>query len=354
MLEALMIRPLALLVAALFPWVVGFAAEPSAGEAGKKVKAIAGKAEFLRLLPKPFAILKAVDPKAGNVTLLMDGEKEAKVWPVEQDAEIKVGGWWGRLEQLHTGDRVWVWLKLSRKKTPVAVVMVADEVSEFDMHSSLREKKGQRPKFTSEQIEAKRVEQKAWLRKRWCEDGLPGTLTLHHLFNGELEIALDHEAVRWGRSLRPGDDVHLLADPPIKAVVKSVAPWRERTVVRLVVGELESSDLHVGQRVTVKMIPPAEADEKSPYPLDIDRPRTKAERIEWFLASTYCTCGVSKDTCTGHFYTLASCNPNGCGAPNHRREEVGKMIDRGLTDRQILDQLLKDSGPLLLRPHLLP
>ena len=63
---------------------------------------------------------------------------------------------------------------------------------------------------------------------------------------------------------------------------------------------------------------------------------------------------MSKDTCTGHFYTLASCNPNGCGQPAHRRDEIGKMIDRGLTDRQILDELVKESGPLLLRPHLLP
>jgi hypothetical protein len=327
---------------------------PGAGDPARKVKEIAGTAEFLRLLPKPFATLKGVNPKDNTVTLLLDGDKLSKVWPVEPDAEIKVSGWWGRLEQLRIGERVWVWLKLSRKKEPVAVVMIADEISEFDMHASLRQKKGETPKFTAEQIAQKRGEQKVWLRNRWAEGGLPGTLLMHHVFSGELEISLDHEAMRWGRSLRAGDVVHLQAEPPIKAVVKAVAAWRERTVVRLVVGELESSELRVGQRLKVVMTPPADPDENSPYPLDIDRPRTKGERIEWFLASTYCTCGVSKDTCTGHFYTLASCNPNGCGSPRHRREEVGRMIDRGLTDRQILDELLKDSGPLLLRPHLLP
>jgi hypothetical protein len=93
----------------------------------------------------------------------------------------------------------------------------------------------------------------------------------------------------------------------------------------------------------------------SPYPPDIDRPRTNAERVEWFLASTYCTCGVGRDICTDHFYTLASCNPNGCGMPNARRQEVAKMIDRGMTDRQIFDEeLVKTNGPLLLRPHLKP
>ena len=90
------------------------------------------------------------------------------------------------------------------------------------------------------------------------------------------------------------------------------------------------------------------------YPPDLGRPRSKAERVEWFLASTYCTCGVSKDVCTGHFYTLASCNPNGCGKPNTRRAEIAEMIDRGLTDRLIFDALLKEAGPLLLRPHLMP
>jgi hypothetical protein len=30
------------------------------------------------------------------------------------------------------------------------------------------------------------------------------------------------------------------------------------------------------------------------------------------------------------------------------------MIDRGLTDRQVLDELLKEDGPLLFRPHLRP
>jgi hypothetical protein len=322
--------------------------------ANKQVKAIAGTAEFLRLLPKPFATVTRIDPDARTVSLLADGEKEAKTWPVEPDAEVKVAGWWGRLAQFKSGDRVWVWLKLDRKKSPTSVVMIADDVSEFDMHGSLKLKKGETPRIAAEEVEKKRLEQRAWLRRQWTEEGLPGTLAFHHVFSGELELALDHEAMRWGRSLTPGDTVYLQAAPPIKAVVKAVTPWRERTVVRLVVGELESSELKSGQRLALKMTPPAETVEASLYPPDIDRARSKADRIEWFLASTYCTCGVSKDICTGHFYTLASCNPNGCGMPNARRDELAEMIDRGMTDRQIFDALLKQAGPLLLRPHLMP
>jgi hypothetical protein len=318
-------------------------------------KEIAGTAEFLRLLPKPWATVKAVDPKGRTLALLLDGEREVKTWPVEPDAEVKVGGWWGRLEQFRAGDRVWVWMKLNRKRSPVSVVMLADEVSELDMHSSLRKlPSGEKPKYTAEQIEAKRTAQQTWLRQRWAEDGLPGTLSFHHVFSGELELTLDHEAMRWGRSLHAGDVVHLVAEPPIKGVVKTVSPWRERTVVRLVVGELEASELKIGQRLGLKMSPPAEVADIGLYPPDIDKPRSGAERVEWFLASVYCSCGVGKDTCTGHFYTLASCNPNGCGMPNHTRAAVRKMIDGGLTDRQIFDALVKEHGPILLKAHLAP
>jgi hypothetical protein len=94
--------------------------------------------------------------------------------------------------------------------------------------------------------------------------------------------------------------------------------------------------------------------ESAALPPDIGQPRSKAERVEWFLASIYCTCGVPGDVCTGHFYTLASCNPNGCGMPNMMRREIAEMIDKGMTDRQIFEAILKEQGPGLLRPHLMP
>ena len=86
----------------------------------------------------------------------------------------------------------------------------------------------------------------------------------------------------------------------------------------------------------------------------IDQPKTREERIDWFLANIYCTCGVGGDGCTGHFYTLASCNPNGCGAPNATRQYIGSKIDEGLSNHAIFEALLKQRGPQMLRPHLLP
>jgi hypothetical protein len=309
----------------------------------KAMMEVAGAAEFLRLLPKPYGTVKAVDPKANTVTLLLDGEKVAKVWPVEPDAEVKVHGWWGRLDQFKPGDRAWVWLKLDRHKNPKSVAMIADEASERDVHDSVQ------PTAFADS----RVAQKRWLRDRWSAEGLPCTLSVNHVFGGELDVLLDHEAIRWGRALSTGDKVELLADGLIPAVVKHVAPWRERTVVRLVVGELAAADLAVGQRVHLKVPSLPQDVDESLYPPDVDRPRTPAERAEWFLCSIYCTCAIDKEICTGQFYTLASCNPNGCGSPQATRKEVLKFIEQGKTDKQIWDELKSSRGALMAKPHLM-
>jgi hypothetical protein len=200
----------------------------------------------------------------------------------------------------------------------------------------------------------RKADQKATLRKIWTDKGLPGTVVFLHRFSGEMDFMLDHEAMRWGRSLKPGDAVRLQTQIPIAAVVKQVSPWRERTELRLVVAAADLGDLTPGQRLALHMTPPPAEVDQAVLPPDLDRPRAKAERIEWFLASIYCPCGVNGDTCTGDFYTLASCNPNACGMPQHMRQVIAGKIDKGLTDRQIFEEILKEQGPDLLRQHLRP
>jgi hypothetical protein len=380
------------------------AAEPDAKQLTQNIKEIAGTAEFLRSVPKRFATLQAVDGAQQRVTLLLEGESAAKTWPLVPDAEIKVAGWWGRLDQLAVGDRVWIWFKTDRKKQPVAISMLADELSEQDIHgkgSSVEaiaaDKVTVKPNEAAKRtlgvagaqiyrgketisandlqpgqriyvqsagdkvrlvldpaaFEARRLEQKAALRKRWSEEGLPGTVAFLHIFSGEMDYMLDHEAMRWGRSLKPGDKVTLRTEPPIAAVVRHVQPWRERTQLRLVVNGIDQADLTLGQRVRLGMSAPPEEVDTSVLPPDVDRPRSKEERVEWFLATIYCTCKVNGDICTGMFYTLASCNPNGCGMPNYTRKLLAEKIDKGMKDREILEEMLKESGPELLRPHLL-
>src|SRR5262249_49028703 len=84
-----------------------------------KVKEIAGVAEFLRGVPKHFASLQAVDSARRRITLLIEGDKLAKTWDLMPDAEVKVAGWWGRLEQFKSGDRVWIWFQTDRQRQPV-------------------------------------------------------------------------------------------------------------------------------------------------------------------------------------------------------------------------------------------
>ena len=387
--SSLWLRALVLVVLGLAPSVVR-AAEPPVND---KIIEVAGTAEYLRSVPKHFATLQAVDPLRRRVTLLIEGEKLAKSWTLTPDAEIKICGWWGLLDQLSAGDRVWVWFHNNREKQPIGVLMLADEMSEQDIHGAglplvsttadtltvkplkgdnrilktsvkLDAFKAGQPVFVQSAgdkarlvldaagFEAKRAEQRASLRKRWLDEGLPGTVMFLHL-SGEMELMLDHEAMRWGRSLKLGDKVTIPTEgKPIPAVVKDVRAWRERTQVRLVVHGADQTDLALGQRIHLKM--PAPSAEPDDLPPDLDRPRAKTERVEWFLASIYCPCKVKGDGCTGDFYTLASCNPNACGMPKHVRKLIAGMIDKGMTDKQIFAELRKEFSSDLIRPHLIP
>jgi hypothetical protein len=154
--------------------------------------------------------------------------------------------------------------------------------------------------------------------------------------------------MRWGRSLNSGDKVRLQAGKPIAAVVKQVRPWRERTQVLLSIDDSGHSAPTVGQRLHLRM--PAPSDDKSPSGLG--KIRDKAERVEWLIASFYCPC-LMHDDCAGHFLTVTACNA-GCGMATGLRKNVVGMIDKGLTDVQIIDDLLKTHGPKLLRPHMQP
>lgn len=377
---------------------------PSGKQLNDKIKEIAGRAEVLMSVRKEFATLQAVNPARNRVTLLLDGEKLPKAWDLVPDAEIKRAGWWARLDQLTLGDRVWVWFRINRHKEPIAVLMLADELSEQDIHGpgvkvearddqtvTIKPVKGMTWKlqaagifrgaqptlspidnlkggeqvylqsagyqarllFDRDAFEAERSKQKAALRQRWIEQGLPGAITFLHL-SGEMEFMLDHEAIRWGRSLKPGDKVTLQTEPPTPAVVKFVRPWRERTQLRLVVAGADVAELKPGQRLYLRMDTPSVEVDAALLPPDIDRPRSREERIEWFLSSIYCACKARGDVCTGHFYTLASCNPNGCPAPNAIRKQLAGWIDQGLTDKEVFEALRKEHGPDMFRPHLLP
>jgi hypothetical protein len=368
----------------------------------KPAKTVAGKSELLRDIPKKFASYLGFDAQSRKVRVLLEGDKEPSLWALKPDAEIKVRGDWGRLEQFQSGQRVWVWFDLDRAKKPRAILMLADETSQQDLNGlpltleaidmgsgriSLKPARGESRTllvgkdlraealraFKSGQkvyvqsvgdtfvdlqdevsLEKARSAQRLWLRKLWEKEGLPGSVVFLHPLGGEMDYMLDHEAMRWGRSLKTGDVVKLNTGKPIQAQVKSVRPWRERTLLRLVTGGFDQADLQVGERVSMTMqTPPLEVD-TAELPPDVDRMRSREERVEWILSSIYCSCKVAGDRCTGMFYSLASCNENACAMPRLVRRQVAALLDEGKTDRQILDKLRQDQGPLVFKQHLLP
>ncbi len=318
--------------------------------APKKIE-IAGKADVLRHVPKKFGKLVNIDVANHRVEFRQDGEKQTRTWNILPDAELKVHGSWGRLSQFSIDDRVWVWFAVDRKKQPTAVLFMTDESTEKSIHEPLEKWKSREEREQFITLQKKQIE---FLRNDWRKNGLPGTVTMLHPIGGEMELTLDHEAMRWGRWLKTADAVTIATKNPIRAVVKSVEPWRERTRLRLVTNSgLDQGDLSVGQRIALKVTEPPPAVQASSLPTDIGRLQANQDRIDWLLASSYCSCGITGDKCTGMVYTLASCNVNACGMPNQIRGKAARMIDEGLTDEQIWVALTKERGPMFVRQHLL-
>lgn len=315
-------------------------------EAQPNSKPVAGKADVLRAVPKKFATLVKAHGNA-KVDLLLEGDKEATTWSINPDAEIKIHGWWGRLDQLKEKQRLWVWFDVDRSKKPVSILMIADLDSEKDIHNQHRGE-------AVTKFEKARAKQRDYLRGLWREKGLPGSVLFTHKLSGEMEVMLDHEAMRWGRYLKNGDKVTLKADGDIKATVKLVRPWRERTQIRLVTNSgHDQTGLKPGQRIHLRVPEPPKEVQASDLPTDLDRITEREARMEWFLASIYCTCKVPGDRCTGMFYSLASCNVNSCGMPRKMSTRIGKLMDEGKSDKEILAILKKERGSELLKPHLL-
>jgi hypothetical protein len=113
-------------------------------------------------------------------------------------------------------------------------------------------------------------------------------------------------------------------------------------------------DLQSGTQIFLNVPEPPLEIQTSPYPTDISRLTDIDDRVEWFIQSVYCPCGIAKDRCTGMFYTLASCNENTCGGPNEIRAILRSWLDEGMTDdKAIYDRLKKERSIDMARPHLL-
>lgn len=368
-------------------------------------KESAGPLGNLDVSVRHFAILKAIDLENQQVTLQIEGESVPTVRKLEPGAEVWCSGWWGRLDQFVAGDRVWVWY--SKGDEAQSIALLSDELSEQEFYGASRVSmidrqandsasltltmgRGGKPvsrtiglanadlpgslkvndflyfqtnenatrlALTSAEFEQRRENQMSEIVKRWASDGLPGTLIFWHEDRQQIELMLDHESMFWGRTLTSGDKVNLTLpqNMSVTAIVRQLRPWRERTQMLLQVESEIPPGLSIRQRLLVR--PATVPTSLDPHDLPgIDQPRTAEERVDWLMSGIYCTCGMH-DMCAGHFYTLAACDAKGktpCGLAKRTRAEIAERIAQGLTDRQILEQLLKERGPKLLRPHMSP
>jgi hypothetical protein len=87
-------------------------------------------------------------------------------------------------------------------------------------------------------------------------------------------------------------------------------------------------------------------------PPGLGRATATDERIEWILASIYCTCGNSNDVCTGQLYTLSLCSPKGCPMPKFMRGKLAAWMEESKTDAEILKLIETEQGPQCHRMHL--
>ncbi|MAS96289.1 MAG: hypothetical protein CMO55_24055 [Verrucomicrobiales bacterium] len=365
------------------------------GFAVEKPKEVAGKADVLRHVKKQFGSFEGIGEN-GEVRLMLEGNHEVTSWPLLPDAEIRVDGWWGRVDQFAQKDRVWVWFAVNRKKDPTAILLLADEISEQDIHGKpytvesveggvatfyipgekkvaprklevrgrdlnrddvgyLQSANGAVRRFlTVVEFEKAKQEQRDFLRQRWRSEGLPGTVSFLHPLSGEMELYLDHEAMRWARYLQKGDEVVFGNKIDGSAQVKFVEPWRERTRLRIVSNSgMDQFEMKLGQRVLLKVREPPVDVQQSDLPTDIGRLDDEEQRIDWFLSTLYCPCGIAGDRCTGMYYTLASCNVNTCGAPNDMKAILKKYMSEGMGDVEIFEELRAQKGRDVWQPHLL-
>jgi hypothetical protein len=220
---------------------------------------------------------------------------------------LRCNGWWARLDQFTVGDRIWAWFEKDGDDQPAKVALLADELSEQNLyapfqvkgvnvlgagddnvtletakdgkalvrtvklgkadlfrsgatapHGSLKTGEAVHVQTTGEDarlildgeaFEKRRAAQMADLRRRWADEGLPGTLIFIHPERREIELMLDHEASQWGRTIQIGDQATIQADVQVPAVVRRIRPWRERTQLLLGLDQPELPEWNEGKRL---------------------------------------------------------------------------------------------------------
>jgi len=184
-------------------------------------------------------------------------------------------------------------------------------------------------------------------------EGFSATVVENERTRQQLGVLVRRAESVFARTLRPSDKVIAsIAGQKTGAhnfTVIEVVPDYSRTRIRMAADAETMKHFEPGQQVSIHIELPKSLDLEKPC--DLGRFTERQRRIDFFLSSIYCTCGMMGTSCAGHWNTLAACKLHGCGMPDLITRLVGEWIDNGKNDQQVLAALLDREGPLLLKQH---
>ena len=200
-------------------------------------------------------------------------------------------------------------------------------------------------------FEARRSQRVQHQRDELARSGLHGTVLNVETSVPRLEVMIRRSDTWFARSWKVNDAVQFIAagQATVAARVIAVQPDYSRVRVRLDFTGLATPEVRPGDEVAILGKLPAKIEFESPP--DLGRFSGRQERIDYFLSTIYCTCGMIGSSCAGHWNTLAACQLHGCGMPNLITKLVGERIDAGKSDAAILAELIERNGRTILKPH---
>ena len=186
-----------------------------------------------------------------------------------------------------------------------------------------------------------------------AENGLVATILEVDEPNHQVALLVRRADAWYARLLKINDHVAVKSADRQSAgsqfTVADVRPDYARMRVRLEAGSSEMAQFRRGEEVRLLMKIPEAVDPEMPP--DLGRFIERQERIDYFLSTVYCSCGMMGTSCAGHWNTLAACKLHGCGMPNLMTKLLGDWIDSGKNDGEIMEALIKREGKIALRPH---
>ncbi|MBI3877524.1 MAG: hypothetical protein HY300_16460, partial [Verrucomicrobia bacterium] len=256
---------------------------------------------------KTKAQITGIDAK--SVTILADKDHQEHRLSLTPHTEFYFHGAWGEARDFQAGQRVFVIATTTGKTNWVSAHALADEISMRAMSPS----QPMDPSFEMER--AARLKRH---RDSAATNGLAATVLESDPTNHSLTVLVRRADAWFARSLRRGDKVGLRAasghGSKKQCAVVEVRPDYARARVRLDFSDSDLENISADDEVRLFMEIPETPDFETPP--DLGRFTARQDRIDYFLSTIYCVCGMKGDSCAGHWNTLAACQLHGCGMPN--------------------------------------